>query len=66
MKNEQEIRKDEKAKIAKWLKGLERRLVSEYHRENNPEEKAILKARIGIYEGTADDVLGGAADRAVY
>lgn len=64
-KAEADIRRDQNQKIAKWLKGLEnarRRIARETH---DPKERAMLEARQGVYEGIADDILGGAPDRAV-
>lgn len=62
---EAEIRKNEKEKIARWLNGLERALRHVIGTTPDPKEKATLEARLGLYEGVADDILGGAADRAV-
>lgn len=64
-KTEAEIRADEKRKIAKWLNGLEYARARVERITNDPNEKSVMEARRGIYEGIADDILGGAADRAV-
>lgn len=50
---ERDIRADERQKIAKMLRGLERRLAIEIRRTGDPE----LRARRGIYEGIAEDIL---------
>lgn len=65
MKTEAEVRKDQNQKIAKWLKGLEGALGRTLRMNISPEERATLEARRGLYAGIADDILGGAPDRAV-
>ncbi len=63
---EAEIRADEKKKIARWLNGLERNLYRVIEITRDPEEKATMIARRGLYEGVAEDITSGAADRATY